>query len=89
MAYGGSQARSVIGAVAAGLHHSHSNLGSIHACSLHHSSWQHRILNPVNKARDRTHNLMVLSRIRFRCTTMGTPKIPHFYNVYMMCEMHP
>ena len=28
MAYGGSQARGRIGAAAAGLHHSHSNLGS-------------------------------------------------------------
>ena len=28
VAYGGSQARGLIGAVAAGLHHSHSNLGS-------------------------------------------------------------
>jgi len=28
MAYGGSQARGQIGAVAAGLHHSHSNMGS-------------------------------------------------------------
>jgi len=27
-AYGGSQARGLIGAVAAGLHHSHSNVGS-------------------------------------------------------------
>ena len=27
-AYGGSQARGLIGAVAAGLHHSHSNMGS-------------------------------------------------------------
>ena len=27
-AYGGSQARDLIGAVAAGLHHSHSNVGS-------------------------------------------------------------
>ena len=53
MAYGGSQARGLIGAVAA---------------RLHHSSWQHQILNPVSKgilnplskARDRTHNLMVL-----------------------------
>ena len=37
MAYGGSQARGVIGAVAS---------------SLHHSSQQHRILNPLSKARD-------------------------------------
>ena len=28
MAYGGSQARGLIGAVAAGLHHNHSNAGS-------------------------------------------------------------
>ena len=28
VAYGGSQARGLIGAVAAGLHHSHSNTGS-------------------------------------------------------------
>ena len=34
---------------------------------------QHRILNPLNKGRDRTHNLMVPSQICFRCTTTGTP----------------
>uniref|UniRef100_A0A8D1ELI1 Transmembrane protein 182 n=1 Tax=Sus scrofa TaxID=9823 RepID=A0A8D1ELI1_PIG len=32
-------------------------------CNLHHSSWQCRILNPLSQARDRTHNLMVPSRI--------------------------
>ena len=42
-------------------------------CNLHHSSWQRRILNPLNEARDGTHNLMVPSRISFRCTMMGTP----------------
>ena len=30
---------------------------------LHHSSQQHQILNPLSKARDRTHNLMVPSWI--------------------------
>ena len=25
-----------------------------HICDLYHSSWQHQILNPLNKARDRT-----------------------------------
>ena len=30
-----------------------------HICDLHHSSQQHRILNPLSKARDQTHNLMV------------------------------
>ena len=47
-AYGGSQARGQIGAVAA---------------SLHHSSQPRRILNPLGKARDQTRNLMVPRRI--------------------------
>ena len=34
-----------------------------HVCNLDHSSWQHWILNPLTKAKDRTRNLMVLSRI--------------------------
>ena len=34
---------------------------------------QCQILNPLSKARDRTQNLTVPSRIRFCCTTMGTP----------------
>ena len=49
-AYGDSQARGLIGAVAAGLHHSHSNAGSV--CDLHHSSRQQRILNPLSEARN-------------------------------------
>jgi len=42
-------------------------------CDLHHSSWQHWILNPLSKARDGTHTLMVRSRIRFHGATTGTP----------------
>ena len=34
-----------------------------HICDLHHSSQQRRILNLLSEARDRTHNLMVPSRI--------------------------
>ena len=30
-------------------------------CNLYYSSWQHRILNPLSKARNRTRNLMVPS----------------------------
>jgi len=45
-------------------------------CDLHHSSQQHRILNPLSKAKDLTCNLMVPSCIRFRCATAGTPKPP-------------
>ena len=45
-----------------------------HIYDLHHSSWQHRILNPVSEARDRICNLMVPRWIRFHCATMGTPR---------------
>ena len=47
-AYGGTQAKGLIGAAAAGLHH---------------SSRQRQILNPLSKARDQTCNLMVPSQI--------------------------
>ena len=42
-------------------------------CDLHHSSWQHWILNPLSKARDRTCVLMDASQIHFNCVTTGTP----------------
>ena len=38
MAYGGSQGRGLIGAIAAGLRQSHSNMDLSHVCDLHHSS---------------------------------------------------
>ena len=53
-AYGGSQARGQTGAVAAGLHHSHSNARSEPCLRPYHSSQQRQILNPLNEARDRT-----------------------------------
>ena len=37
---------------------------------IHHSSQQHRILNPLSKARDQIGNLMVPGRICFCCATM-------------------
>ena len=45
-AYGSSQAGGPIRAAAAGLRHSHSNVGSC-VCDLHYSSFQHQILNPL------------------------------------------
>ena len=61
-----------------------------HVCGLHHSSWQGRILNLLSEARDRTHNLMVPSRIRFHCATTGSPahciySQPHPYTVSFEC----
>ena len=50
MAYGHLQARSRIGATAAGLHRSQSHVGSSRVCDLH----QGRILNPLNDSRDQT-----------------------------------
>ena len=41
-------------------------------CNLYHNSRQCQTLNPLSKARDPTLNLTVPSRIRFRCTAMGT-----------------
>ena len=46
-------------------------------CDLHHSSWQHQILNPLSETRDWTHNLMVPSWIRFSCTMIRTPCSPY------------
>ena len=63
IAYGGSQARGLIGAVAAKPMPEPQQRGS-RVSDLHHSSQQHQILNPLSGARDRTHNLMVPSWIR-------------------------
>ena len=35
-------------------------------CDLHHSSWQHWILNPLSKARDQTRTLMGTSLVHYR-----------------------
>ena len=50
-----------------------------HICDLHHSFQQHQILNPLSEAGDQTRNLMVPSRIHFRCATMGTPNDAPLY----------
>ena len=77
-AYGGSQARDLIGAVAAGLCHSHSNAGSVLCLWPNHSPWQHQILNPLSEARDRTWILMDASR----WATVGTPQPYISWNIF-------
>ena len=73
-AYGGFQARGLIGATAASLRHSHSNARSKPCLwPTHHSSQQHWILNPLSEARDWTCNRMVPSLIQFCCATTELP----------------
>ena len=61
MAYGNSQASGLIRATAAGLHTATETQDLSH---IHHSSWQHQILNPLSNARDQTCILMNPSQIR-------------------------
>ena len=87
VAYGGSRARGPIRAKAAGLRHSHSMPDLSWVCDLPHSSWQHRILNLLSEARDRTCNFMFPSQIRFHCTTTGTPCIIFLYSTCKLYQM--
>ena len=59
-AYGCSQARDQIKAVATNLCHSHSMPDLSHICDLHHSSEQCQILNLLSEAKDQTRGLMML-----------------------------
>ena len=64
--YGGSQARDLIGAIAAGLQHSHSNARSKPCLQATPQRLdQHQILNPPREARDETHILMDISQVHF------------------------
>ena len=61
MAYGGSQTRGWIGAVAASLHHSHNSAGSeTYLWPAPHSSQQSGILNTLSKVRDQTASPCIL-----------------------------
>ena len=44
-------------------------------CDLHHSSWQHWILNLLSKTRDQACILMDTSRVHYHWPTTGTPRI--------------
>ena len=61
MAYGGSQARGPVGAIAAT---ATATLYLSHVCDLHHQSRQQQILNSLSEARDRTRVLMDASQVR-------------------------
>ena len=89
-AYGSSQERGQMGATAASLHHSHGNTRSEPHLDLHHSSQQHRIPDPLSKARDQTSILMDTSQIRCCCATRGTPTagIYNQKDFYGSCEWY-
>ena len=74
-AYVSSQARGRIGAAAASLHHSHSNLGSKPHQQPTHSSRQCQILNPLSEAGDQTCILMDTSQVHDHWATMRTPTL--------------
>ena len=74
VAHGGSQAGGLIGAVAPGLRHSHSNARSEPRLRPTPQLTQRQILNPLSKAGVRISNLTVPGRICFRFATAGTPE---------------
>ena len=45
-----------------------------HICSLHHSSRQRQIPDPLSKVRDQTWILMDTNQSWFHCATVGTPR---------------
>ena len=51
-----------------------------HVCDLHHSSWQHQILNPLSEARDKTCILMDTGQVCYPWAQMGTPNLPWILN---------
>ena len=63
MAYAGSQARGGIGTQLPAYTRATAARDLSRVCDLHHRSWQRRILNPLSKARDRTHILMDASSL--------------------------
>ena len=72
-AYGGSQARGQIRAIAAGYTTAPAMPDLSCICDLHHRSRQHPILNQLSKGRDWTCIFMDPSQICFCCATTGTP----------------
>ena len=85
MAYGVSKARGQIWVTAAGLHHSHSNVGSELCLQPIPQLMVMLDPNPLSKMRDRTRNLMVPRQICFHSATMGTPKEENTFFIIIFC----
>ena len=63
MAYGGSQARGPVKAVAYTTATATATGDLSHICDPHHRSWQCQILNPLSEARDSTRVFMDASQV--------------------------
>ena len=88
VAYGSSLARGLIGAIAAAYTTATTMPDPSRVCDLHHTSRQCWILNPLSEARDRTHNLMDPSQIRFCCAMTGTPYVWFFEKLWLLQLLH-
>ena len=82
-----SQARGQIGAVASGLARATAMPDLSCICELHHSSQQHQILNPLSRARDRTHILMDASQVHYHWATMGTAHLLKSLSQLLYCSV--
>ena len=82
-AYGNSWARDLIGAAAGAYATATATLNLSHSYDLYHSLWQHWILNPRSKARDRTCILTetMLYSLLF-CKVLWTPV--HIYLIFCL-----
>ena len=92
-AYGSSQSRCQIGAVAPAYATATATWDPSHVFDLHHRSWQHRILNPLSKARDRTHIFMdiswVLNPLSHNRTPYGACLFSSSFDVWMITSYEP
>ena len=78
VAYGDSKVRGWIRAAAAAYTTATAMQDPSHVCSLHHSLWQHWILNTLSEVRDWTWGLIDTSQIHFSWATMVTLYTLHF-----------
>ena len=80
VAYGGSQAKGLIRAVAASLHQNHSNARSETSLKTTPELMAMPDPQPTEQGQGSNRNLMVPSSIRFRCAKMGTHFFCNFLN---------
>ena len=91
VAYGSSQARGPIRAVAAGLRYSHSSAGSKPRLRPTPQLTSMSDPQPSERARDQNCIIMDTSQICFHCTTIGTPNfhfLSHLKPLNKKCELN-